>query len=127
MTIFKTLEKMEPNRISKDASVLIRLYKLPKDNQDIVMQITYATNSQNPVDLKDLKANDQKQLQLERALPRLGTPIAEANGYGDESLRYYLWHGGGSDFGRLAIQTTSSEIFLPEHFGKLYETILRMI
>lgn len=57
MTIFKTLESMESDKIPKDASVLIRLYKLPKDNQDIVLQITYATNSQNPVDLKDLKAN----------------------------------------------------------------------
>lgn len=72
MTIFKTLEEMEPNRISKDASVLIRLYKRPKDNQDIVMQITFATNSQNPADLKDLKANDQKQLQLEESIAALG-------------------------------------------------------
>nr|WP_269769820.1 AIPR family protein [Aeromonas salmonicida] len=38
--------------MSNDATVLVRIYKLPKDNEDIVLQITHATNSQNPVDLK---------------------------------------------------------------------------
>ncbi|CAK0759536.1 hypothetical protein CCP3SC15_240019 [Gammaproteobacteria bacterium] len=74
MTIFKTLEEMQAQGkpLPTDASVLVRIYKLPKDNEDIVLQITYATNSQNPVDLKDLRANDEKQQRLDNSIRELG-------------------------------------------------------
>ena len=58
MTIYKTLMQTSPEAIPQDAYVLVRLYQLPSENEDLVRQITYATNSQNPVDLRDLKAND---------------------------------------------------------------------
>jgi len=124
MTIFKTLEKMDPNNIPKDASVLVRLYKLPKNNQDIVMQITFATNSQNPVDLKDLKANDQKQHQLEQSISALGysyrrkradtvaKPSEVTSGLAAESI-LALWR----------FKPHQAKFFSREHFGKLYETI----
>ena len=32
------------------------------DDEEIVQDITYATNSQNPVDLRDLKSNDKIQI-----------------------------------------------------------------
>lgn len=50
------------------AFVLVRLYQLPSDSADLVRSITYATNSQNPVDLRDLKSNDAKQKSLETAM-----------------------------------------------------------
>lgn len=54
------------------ALVLIRLYELPIDSADLVRSITYATNSQNPVDLRDLKSNHAKQKRLETAMRDLG-------------------------------------------------------
>lgn len=124
MTIFKTLEKMEPNRISKDASVLIRLYKLPRDNQDIVMQITYATNSQNPVDLKDLKANHQKQLQLEAGIAVLG--YAYRRKRTDAAVKTSDITSGTAAEAILAVwryKPHQAKFFSREHFGKLYEKI----
>lgn len=73
MTIFRVLEEMQASEkmLPIDASVLVRIYKLPKDNEDIVLQITHATNSQNPVDLKDLRSNDEKQQRLENSIQEL--------------------------------------------------------
>jgi len=126
MTIFKTLESMNSRFIPREASVLIRLYKLPKDNQDIVLQITYATNSQNPVDLKDLKANDQKQRQLEDSIASLGysyrrkradTPVKPSDitsGTAAEAI-LSVWRQ----------RPHQAKFFSREHFGKLYDTIFR--
>ncbi|MEI7590909.1 MAG: AIPR family protein [Deltaproteobacteria bacterium] len=126
MTIFKTLESMNSRLIPREASVLIRLYKLPKDNQDIVLQITYATNSQNPVDLKDLKANDQKQRQLEDSIASLGygyrrkradTPVKPSDitsGTAAEAI-LAVWRQ----------RPHQAKFFSREHFGKLYDTIFR--
>ena len=47
------------------AFVLIRLYELPDGSDDLVGSITYATNSQSPVDLRDLRSNDVRQKNLE--------------------------------------------------------------
>ncbi|MHC5536810.1 AIPR family protein [Singulisphaera rosea] len=47
------------------AFVLVRLYELPEDSDDLVRSITYATNSQSPVDLRDLRSNDARQKNLE--------------------------------------------------------------
>ncbi|MDM8559817.1 AIPR family protein [Candidatus Parabeggiatoa sp. HSG14] len=44
--------------------VLLRLYELDETDENLVHDITYATNSQNPVDLRDLKANDAIQRKL---------------------------------------------------------------
>lgn len=134
ITIFKTIELMNSTQknldslnsqqILKDASVLIRLYKLPKDNQDIVLQITHATNSQNPVDLKDLKANDEKQQQLEESIKGLGysyrrkrvdAPIKSTeitSGSVAEAV-LSIWRGA----------PHQAKFFSREHFGKLYKTI----
>ena len=38
----------------------------------MVQKITFATNNQNPVDLRDLKANDERQAQLELDIAQLG-------------------------------------------------------
>ncbi|WP_018403232.1 AIPR family protein [Marinobacter gelidimuriae] len=126
MTIFKTLEQMqaEGKPLPNDASVLVRIYKLPKDNQDIVLQITHATNSQNPVDLKDLRSNDQKQKQLEASIKELGynyrrkrmdTPAKSANitsGTTAEAVLAVWRHA-----------PHQAKFLTREHFGKLYERI----
>jgi len=59
------------SRIS-DAEVLVRLYELEQNDTDLVEAITFATNSQNPVDLRDLKANDARQKALGRSISELG-------------------------------------------------------
>lgn len=52
--------------------VLLRIYELSEDDQDFVRDITYATNSQNPVDLRDLRSNDEIQRQLEIGIKDMG-------------------------------------------------------
>ena len=54
------------------AHVLVRIYELPQSDDDLVGAITFATNSQNPVDLRDLKANDGRQKILAESIKGLG-------------------------------------------------------
>lgn len=70
-TIQNTLSEAPAEDYSK-TYVLLRLYELGGTDDDLVGDITYATNSQNPVDLRDLRANDEIQRALEAALPQLG-------------------------------------------------------
>jgi hypothetical protein len=57
-----------------NAYVLIRLYELSENegNDSLITDVTIATNSQNPVDLRDLRANDDRQRRLETAISELG-------------------------------------------------------
>lgn len=55
--------------------VLIRIYELSVDDEEkenLVNEITLATNSQNPVDLSDLRSNDRIQRNLETDIKQLG-------------------------------------------------------
>jgi hypothetical protein len=52
--------------------VMIRLYEIDMDEQQLITDITLSTNSQTPVDLRDLRANDVIQRNLEMALLDLG-------------------------------------------------------
>ena len=54
------------------AEVLVRIYELERDDAELVEAITFATNSQNPVDLRDLKANDPRQKALGQSIAELG-------------------------------------------------------
>lgn len=54
------------------ASVLVRAIKLPREKFDLVSRIVVATNHQNKVSASDLRSNDRIQIELERALRRLG-------------------------------------------------------
>lgn len=51
--------------------LLVRLYEV-NDEEGIIEDITYATNSQNPVDFRDLKSNDERQVLLEKGASELG-------------------------------------------------------
>ncbi len=54
------------------AEVLVRIYELQQDDSELVDAITLATNSQNPVELRDLKANDPRQRALGASISELG-------------------------------------------------------
>ena len=126
MTVLKTAEALaaEGRSLPADASVLVRLYKLPRDNEDLVLQITHATNSQNPVDLKDLRSNDEIQVQLEASIQSLGfnyrrkridgptKPTDITAGAAAEAL-LAVWRGA----------PHQAKFLTREHFGKLYATI----
>ncbi len=85
-TIQDTLSKMGtlPQDIAR-ASVMVRIYELPDNADGMVRNITYATNSQNPVDLRDLRSNDAKQRSLEAAVAQLGFTYHRHRS--DDSLR----------------------------------------
>ncbi len=126
MTIFKTIEAMQASGqpLPVDASVLVRIYKLPKDNEDIVLQITQATNSQNPVDLKDLRSNDERQQRLASSIAALGFSYRRKRMDGvvkaDEitsgvaaEVILSVWRNA----------PHQAKFLTREHFGKLYDTI----
>lgn len=126
MTIFKTAEELQKTgkTLPPEATVLVRIYKLPKDNEDIVLQITHATNSQNPVDLKDLRSNDAKQQQLEQSIQDLG--YAYRRKRMDTAAKPTDITTGAAAEAILAVwrQAPHQAKFLTrEHFGKLYDTI----
>lgn len=69
-TVSQIVDEIGPD--VANAQVLVRVYELQSDDESLVSSITYATNSQNPVDLRDLKANDEKQIHLEHSIVALG-------------------------------------------------------
>ncbi|HEX5785313.1 MAG TPA: AIPR family protein [Burkholderiaceae bacterium] len=91
-TIATTLEKLAEqlplaeNHVGlEQAYVLVRLYQLGDDGADLVPNITYATNSQNPVDLRDLRSNDPIQRKLMLGTRELGFDYKPKRG--DEALK----------------------------------------
>lgn len=54
------------------AQVLVRIYELPVEDKELVQRITEATNSQSPVDLRDLRSNDGRQKNLSDSIQLLG-------------------------------------------------------
>lgn len=71
-TIQQTLNEPDNQQSHDNVYVLLRLYELAEDDQDFIREITYATNSQNPVNLRDLRSNDEMQYQLETGIQQLG-------------------------------------------------------
>ena len=69
-TVHQVFREIGPDIAS--AQVLVRIYELPSTDEELVASITYATNSQNPVDLRDLKANDELQRRLALSIEELG-------------------------------------------------------
>ncbi|HAN45472.1 MAG TPA: abortive phage resistance protein, partial [Cyanobacteria bacterium UBA8156] len=124
MTIFKTLR--EPNLLHQNAQafVLLRLYQLPRENEVLVQRITYATNSQNPVDLKDLRANDERQQRLEMSIQQLGFNYRRKRS--DTGTRPTDITSGVAAEAVLSVwvrKPHQAKFFSREHFGKLYDSI----
>lgn len=70
-TVQQIAKEIGPEKIGT-ANVLVRIYELPETDDDLIGSITFATNSQNPVDLRDLKANDPRQKALSQSIGELG-------------------------------------------------------
>jgi hypothetical protein len=128
MTIFKTLSQtvQEPDLLhqSAQAYVLLRLYQLPTENEGLVQKITYANNSQNPVDLKDLRANDERQQRLEMDMQQLGFNYRRKRS--DTSTRSTDITSGVAAEAVLSVwrrRPHQAKFFSREHFGKLYDSI----
>ena len=105
---------------------MIRIYQLAETDKAFVQDITYATNSQNPVDLRDLRSNDEIQRQLEIGMGDLGYTYRRQREEG----------GSGSNVITSSIVAESvlaiwrrrphqAKFRRKEHFGKLYEDIFR--
>ncbi len=79
------------------AFVLVRLYQVARDSAAFVQTITLATNSQNPVDLRDLRSNDARQKTARNGdgKPRLLVP-PPAVGCESASRRHFDRYGGRS-------------------------------
>ena len=123
-TIQETLNGYLPEMVGHSAYVLIRVYQLADTHKDFVQDITCATNSQNPVDLRDLRSNDEIQRQLELGLSGLGYTYKRQREEG----------GGGSSVVTSSIVAEAvlaiwrerphqAKFRRKEHFGKLYEDI----
>lgn len=126
MTIYKTVEEMQSRGEEPpgEATVLVRIYKLPRENEDIILQITQATNSQNPVDLRDLRSNDEKQRQLEIGIRDLG--FAYRRKRMDGPIKTTDITSGVAAEAILAIWRDAphqAKFMTREHFGRLYERV----
>jgi hypothetical protein len=124
MTIFKTLQEPSFLYQNTQAYVLLRLYQLPRENADLVQRITYATNSQNPVDLKDLRSNDQQQKRLELDIHQLGFNYRRKRS--DTNARPMDITSGVAAEAVLSVwrrKPHQAKFFSREHFGKLYDVI----
>ncbi len=106
------------------AFVLVRLYELPANATDLVRSITHATNSQNPVDLRDLKSNDDRQRNLETAIKQLG--YAYHRHRSDASLQSTDISSAVAAEAVLCVWRESPHLSKyqgREHFGQLYDRI----
>jgi len=126
MTIYRTLEDMDAKGkpLPTTATVLVRLYELPNEDNDLLLQITHATNSQNPVDLKDLKSNDERQRSLETSIDSLGFTYRRKRT--DSSTKANDITSGTAAEAVLAVWRQAphqAKFFSREHFGKLYSQI----
>lgn len=107
-----------------NASVLIRIYELPKGEEDLVRNITYATNSQNPVDLRDLRSNDDRQRKLAMSIEQLGYSYRRQRS--EVATRTTDITSGTAAEAVLSIwrhRPHQGKFMTGGHFGKLYDTI----
>ena len=123
-TIHRTLR--DNGGRAADASLLVRIYQLPEEAGDVVRDITWATNSQTPVDLHDLRSNDDIQRTLALGMEQLG-------------FRYKRHREEGFGGADVITSTGVAEAVLSvwrrrphqakyrrrEHFGRLYDLIFK--
>lgn len=128
-TIHKTLAEAQDG-LAQDASVMVRIYELPSDHtQEFVNAITQATNSQNPVHLRDLKSNDELQQRLEVDVQGLG--------YTYKRFRYEGVNGSPEAITSLSVAEATMAVWRGQphrakfqrrqHFGKMYNAIFKSL
>lgn len=124
-TIEATLNALSTSERNLDqAYVLVRLYQLPDDGADLVKTITYATNSQNPVDLRDLRSNDERQRTLQTSMGDLGYTYRRQRS--EDSNKQTDISSATAAEAVLSVwrrRPQQAKFMTREHFGKLYETI----
>jgi hypothetical protein len=128
-TIQATLDRLQldlPNvGMNFDTTfVLVRLYQVPRESGSFVQTITYATNSQNPVDLKDLRSNDPRQGSIELSLRDLGYEYRRQRGGGPATPKDISV--GSAAEAVLSVwrrKPQQAKFRGAEHFGKLYDDI----
>lgn len=124
-TIEATLNALSTTEKNLDqAFVLVRLYQLPDDGADLVKTITYATNSQNPVDLRDLRSNDERQRTLQTSMEDLGFSYRRQRS--EDSIKQTDISSATAAEAVLSVwrrRPQQAKFMTREHFGKLYETI----
>ena len=106
------------------AFVLVRLYQLPSESADLVRSITYATNSQNPVDLRDLRSNAARQKSVESAIRDLGFTYHRHRS--EASFKTTDISSGTAAEAVLSVwrrRPHQAKFLGREHFGKLYDLI----
>ena len=121
-TIYETLK--ESPAAGSSSYVMIRIYQMSERDETFIRDVTYATNSQNPVDLRDLHSNDENQKKLETGIEQLGYKYRR---YREEGL---------AGSGTITSSTVAESVLAiwknsphqakfrrTEHFGKLYDKI----
>ncbi|MBM9538650.1 AIPR family protein [Desulfobulbus alkaliphilus] len=125
-TIQQTLNSPDLFADYQNTYVMVRIYELADDDQGFVTDITYATNSQNPVDLRDLRSNDAFQKNLELGMKDLGFTYKrqrEEGGAGSSVITSSI-----VAEATLAVwreKPHQAKFRRREHFGKLYDDIFR--
>ncbi|TXM70870.1 AIPR family protein [Methylobacterium sp. WL120] len=120
-TILHMLDEIGPEIAS--AHVLVRIYELPDDDEDLVQKITRATNNQNPVDLKDLKSNDLIQKNLEEMISSLGYTYRRKRADGVSATEITNTTVAEAVLAIWRQRPHQARFMTTEHFGKLYEQI----
>lgn len=127
-TIQQTLNNPDLFSDYQNTYVMVRVYELAEDDQNFVTDITYATNSQNPVDLRDLRSNDDLQKQLELGMTDLGYSYKrqrEQGAIGSSTITSSI-----AAEAVLAIwreRPHQAKFRRKEHFGKLYNEIFEKL
>ncbi len=122
--VMKEIGTADATNLDK-AFVMIRLYQLASDREGFVQNITYATNSQNPVDLRDLKSNDEIQKRLEEDVRNLGFVYRRKRTDSSSSRPEEISSGTAAE-AILSVwrrKPHQAKFFVREHFGKLYSEI----
>lgn len=125
-TIQETLDHMQQDGVGNSAYVMIRVYQLAETDKDFIQDITYATNSQNPVDLRDLHSNDQIQKQLEIGITDLGYSYKrqrEEGGSGPSVVTSSIVAESVLAIWRMCPH--QAKFRRKDHFGKLYDEIFK--
>ena len=121
----KTIQRILGDGVTApNAYVLIRIYELPKGEEDLVRNITYATNSQNPVDLRDLRSNDERQRKLAISMEALGYHYKRKRG--EVTTKPTDMTSGTVAEAVLSIwrhRPHQGKFMTSGHFGKLYDVI----
>lgn len=127
-TIHETLKSKSPNIAGQSAYVMVRIYQLAEEQKDFIHDITYATNSQNPVDLRDLRSNEELQRNLELGMKDLGYVYKRQREEGGSGSRVIT--------SSIAAEATlavwrekphQAKFRRKEHFGKLYDEIFNTL